>query len=159
MRKTSDLIFSGMSRAIFLVAFSAVLFALVAEYGFHKIPCALCIYQRYALLAVALAFAFKPLFCLRWPVLLASTGLCFYQLGIEQSWFPDILHTCTVAIQPLADKEAFRAQFMRDIVPSCDQVNFRIFGISAVLWTFFLHIFLNLIFGASHVTSKIAKTH
>lgn len=133
---------------------SALLFALAAQYGFGVKPCPLCLYERYVFTGLLAAFTLPFLKILRIPLLLLSLFLCTYHMGIEQHWWKDVLHTCTVSLGNAMDNDAFRAQFTNDVITTCDAVGWRIFGISAVIWTGVFNLILFVIFGIQHASTS-----
>ena len=132
---------------------AGLLFALYAQYIQHIAPCPLCLYQRYVFAGLLGAFVFTPLSFLRLPLLLLGLALSIYQLGIEQHFWTDFFHTCTVS-----SADSLRMQLMKDIAPSCDQVGWKIFGISAVIWTMLFNLTLLLLFGYQYV-KKTPPSH
>lgn len=76
-------------------------------------------------------------------------GISSYHLGVEQRWWKGP-EQCTIGSIPKLDGLSqtekiakLRAQLnkKKDFVP-CDQVNWRIFGISAVVWSVLMYLFL-----------------
>jgi disulfide bond formation protein DsbB len=86
-----------------LLALASLAFAFLLEYAFGMHPCALCIKERYAFGALAVAglggFLLDQgrlglLLCL--AILLGTTGLTVYHVGVEFGWF-EMSATCTGA--------------------------------------------------------------
>lgn len=108
--------------------------ALVGQYAFGLIPCALCVDQRWphlaALLLAGAAFAVRDRAAVRWLIVIAAGGLATtaaiggYHLGVEQGWW--LGPNCATALgtgDPLADILA------RPVV-ACDRVQWSLFGLS-----------------------------
>lgn len=129
-------------------SFGALLFALVAEKYYGVQPCALCLYERYGFLILGCVTGISLLKAS--PYLRIATiftalcvfGLGVFHLGVEHKiWRAPLSCTNTVgqnlnANLSTQDKLAqLKAHFAKTqkIVP-CDQVNWRIFGLSATLW-------------------------
>ena len=126
--------------AIVLACLGALAFAYIGQYGFGLEPCILCIYERipYALAAgVALLAAVLPLngsaramlIGLCGVIFLGGAGLAFYHVGVEEHWWAAITGC---GGQPATNFtiEDLQASLQRPAVKSCDQVDWRLFGIS-----------------------------
>lgn len=127
--------------AIVLACLGALAFAYIGQYGFGLEPCILCLYERipYALAAgVALLTAVLPLngsaramlvgIC--GIIFLGSAGLALYHVGVEEHWWAAI---SGCGGQPDMDftVEDLQASLQRpSALKSCDQVDWRLFGIS-----------------------------
>ncbi|MDP3371910.1 MAG: disulfide bond formation protein B [Candidatus Paracaedibacteraceae bacterium] len=143
----------GIAFFILNIALSALLFVLVAEYFWQIKPCILCMYQRYVMFSLVGVAFFGFLVNSRlfsWMyVLIISIGLSIagYHVGVEQHWWkgPD---ACS-AEAPKVDVKASQADQIKTFreklkqksvaVVRCDEVNWRIFGISATFLTFVLY--------------------
>ena len=126
--------------AIVLACLGALAFAYIGQYGFGLEPCILCLYERipYALAAaVALLAAVLPLKTTARAVLVAICGiiffsgaaLAFYHVGVEQHWWAAITGC---GGEPAMDftVEDLQVWLQRPALKSCDQVDWRLFGIS-----------------------------
>ena len=126
--------------AIGLACLGVLAFAYIGQYGFGLEPCILCLYERipYALAAgVALLTAVLPLNLSARAVLvglcgvifLGGAGLAFYHVGVEEHWWAAITGC---GGQPATDftVEDLQASLQRPALKSCDQVDWRLFGIS-----------------------------
>lgn len=126
--------------AIVLACLGALAFAYIGQYGFGLEPCILCLYERipYALAAaVALLAAVLPLKTAARAVLVAICGiiffsgaaLAFYHVGVEQHWWAAITGC---GGEPAMDftVEDLQVWLQRPALKSCDQVDWRLFGIS-----------------------------
>lgn len=131
-------------RLVLLLSWGALAAALVAHYGFEIKPCVLCIYERYVYLALVV-IAFLGLRGVFPPVAIAfvmgaalSAGLALgvYHFGVEQHWWLGT-EKCEGASLQANSIEALRAQLMQNTV-RCDEVGWRILGLSAVGWNILL---------------------
>jgi disulfide bond formation protein DsbB len=127
--------------AIVLACLGALAFAYIGQYGFGLEPCILCIYERipYALAAgVALLAAVLPLngsaravlVGLCGVIFLGGAGLAFYHVGVEEHWWAAVTGC---GGQPAVDftVEDLQASLQRPSpLKACDQVDWRLFGIS-----------------------------
>jgi disulfide bond formation protein DsbB len=129
-----------ISLAIVLACLGALAFAYIGQYGFGLEPCILCLYERvpYALAAgVALLAAVLPLNLsarallvgLCGVIFLGGAGLAFYHVGVEEHWWAAITGC---GGQPATNftVEDLQASLQRPAVKSCDEVDWRLFGIS-----------------------------
>jgi disulfide bond formation protein DsbB len=144
----------GIAFVLLNVALLSLLFALVAEFFWQVKPCVLCLYQRYVYWALAGSALLGMLINLRRfsivYVVIALAGLAIsgYHIGVEEHWWngPD---ACS-AEAPKIDKaltqaeqiKAFRDKLKKKptTVVRCDDVNWRIIGVSATIWTFLLYL-------------------
>lgn len=128
----------------------------VAEYRFNIQPCILCVYQRYI-------FSICLLWCVigcivgdvpkwLWVILSLSfvAGLIFsvYQVGVELHWWqgPESCSGINTMknlenLNPEQALEQFRKNLLNNNIVRCDQVNWRILGISATIWTAIFYFF------------------
>jgi disulfide bond formation protein DsbB len=134
----------------------SVCFSFGVEYLFDVKPCLLCSYLRYlyiAILTVAVVFYFYPqplVFVIKLALIVAATGLSFYHLGIEQHWWdgPSVCSGKSFSLsklQGLSDDEKSQhllEHFKAGQMVPCNQVNWRIIGISATIWNTTLLMFL-----------------
>lgn len=139
---------------VFAISAFALLIAFSVEHWASIKPCILCIYTRwiYMILAgVSLAGCF--LSAQRWiwmlfgVVLLGGIGIGAYHLGVEQHWWagPDKCGGIAYA----DSLEALRQQ-MQQVRPRCDEVGWRILGISVTFWNLLLFLgffFVGMIIG------------
>ena len=139
--------------AIVLACLGALAFAYIGQYGFGLEPCILCLYQRipYALAAgMALLAAVLPLSgsaCallvrLCGIVFLGGAGLAFYHVGVEEHWWAAVTGC---GGQPAMDftVEDLQVWLQRpSALKSCDQVGWRLFGISLAGYNVILSVTL-----------------
>ena len=112
--------------------------ALIGQYGFDLQPCQLCIYQRIPY-AIAIALALCSLIARQylWPVIAlcglafaANSGLALYHVGVEQHWWAGPA-SCSAGIGGAKTVEDLINQLQKAVkVPSCDQVQWSLFGVS-----------------------------
>jgi len=142
-------------RVVMVLSWSALLAALVAHYGFGVKPCILCIYERYVYLALSLiAFlALRDVFPPAWMAFMmgialsAGLALGVYHFGVEHHWWLGT-EKCGSASLPATSLDALREQLMQNTV-RCDQIGWRILGLSAVLWNNVLLVGLLLLGGVA----------
>lgn len=100
-------------------------FAYLLQYGFGLHPCALCLQERYAFMALFLCGLAGFLFdrgriglvaCLL--VLVGTTGLTLYHVGIELGWF-QLSATCSGAGQAGSVDEL--RNMLKTAGPTCDR--------------------------------------
>lgn len=124
------------------VALCSLLSAYVAQYLFHVEPCVLCLYERYfygaTVLAGLLCLLIKnerflsTLFMLVGLILLGGLILGIYHLGVEEHWWQG---TAACHGAPKAQTlEDFRRGLVGRQSARCDQINWRILGVSATWW-------------------------
>lgn len=124
-----------------VIVLSALFFALLAEHFLKIAPCTLCTYQRYVFLSIFFTCLFKNARSLRIIFLCLGIILSVYHLGLERTWWEDVLHTCAVKISSAITLDSFRAQFS-EMQPACGDTPWIILGMSAVLWTLLLQLIL-----------------
>ncbi len=133
-----------------------LLFAYYAEFYLSKDPCILCVYTRHgfkiAILAGLIACFYKKLSWLLSCTLLGLSILSGFHVGVEQKWWkgPDACQVNIIDTKGLSQEDAMK-KLKESLVGKrpvrCDEVNWRIFGISATLWnTLFLISLLGLSF-------------
>lgn len=134
------------------IVVASILFAVIAQYGFHVPACDLCLYQRYTLIAIGICSFFYA-FLLKNFLIFGSSFLSLfgcavscYHLGLEEKWWKTVLFCKSKGFYDMV------------IIP-CDQVNWKLFGISAVFWTLLLFIFLFFIFLGIFLENMKNKVH
>ncbi|MDP4725439.1 MAG: disulfide bond formation protein B [Pseudomonadota bacterium] len=144
----------GIAFVSFSVALVSLIFALAAEHFWGVKPCVLCTYQRYIMLGLigasvigffAQARAFSWVYAL---ILLAGFSIAGYHIGVEQHWWkgPDACSATAPVVDAKASQadqiKAFREKMKNQstTIVRCDEVNWRIFGVSATIWTFVLYL-------------------
>ena len=114
-----------------------------------KVPaCSMCIYQRipYFLSTVIIVvfflkkINFKKLIIILFLFTLINTGLSFYHIGIEQSFFSE-LNTCKIDNNVSTAKDLLNQLKSKGVV-SCKEVGFTIFGLSLATINFIVNTIL-----------------
>jgi disulfide bond formation protein DsbB len=138
---------------IFLTAIVSLLslsWAFVAQYRYNVNPCILCYYERYiygaivilgilTLLSTSAIASDKRtpwLFLALGILLLGGSALGIYHLGVEWHWWQGTA-ACGGIQQKAQSIEELRQLIAAKPMARCDQINWRIFGISATLWNLF----------------------
>ncbi|MEN9932688.1 MAG: hypothetical protein RIS17_1261 [Pseudomonadota bacterium] len=123
---------------------------LAGAYGFELIgglvPCEMCWWQRWALMATA-ALAGLALLVKRRPVAwlaiaaLAGNGaIAAFHAGVEQKWWQGLTR-CTAP--PLAgDAKSMMADILAQPLVRCDAIPWQMFGISMAGWNFLVTLMI-----------------
>ncbi len=135
----------------FCVGFASLMLAWAAEHIFGLQPCVLCMYQRYITMGVTVlaglgAFILPgnirtQILVICGALLLMEAGVAFYQVGIEEHWFK-LPYICTGKLASAETIEGLHAQLMGISPVACDQVSFRLFGVSLAGYNFLLSVLL-----------------
>ena len=123
--------------------------ALVAEHVFGLQPCILCLYERipYGLVAVIGLFGLVPGAGRGWrwtvslicgAIMLGSSGLAGFHVGVEQHWWASI-EACETGATP-ATLEELRARLESTTRPSCTEIPWSLFGISMAGYNFLFSV-------------------
>lgn len=132
------------SLILILLAAAAVAGAtLVSQYWGGLAPCELCLYERWpyygavglALLALAFPVFGAQALALLTLVFIASAGLGFYHVGVEQHWFQGPT-ACTSSGHVPQTLEELKAMIARTQAVMCDQVQWSLWGVSLAGWNF-----------------------
>lgn len=121
------------------IALSCLGLAYSAEYLDGVTPCQMCLYERYLYWIVA-AVGFIGLVFPRYThlmmrltgfILIVGIGVAIYHLGIENHWWasPAMCGGIPLAQSP----EQFLANLKNRPLVRCDEIGWRIFGISATI--------------------------
>ena len=114
-----------------------------------KVPaCSMCIYQRipyFLSTVIILVFFlkkidFKKLIIILFLFTLINTGLSFYHIGIEQSFFSE-LNTCKIDNNVSTAKDLLNQLKSKGVI-SCKEVGFTIFGLSLATINFIVNTIL-----------------
>jgi disulfide bond formation protein DsbB len=127
-----------------LTSAAALAAAFVGQIAFGLEPCILCLYQRVPYLCVAVVSAVGlvlPLAERQRRRLLALVGLLFafggvlavYHVGVEQHWWTSPIPGCVGAPVGRMSVEELRSGILTPL-RSCDQVDWRLFGVSLAGW-------------------------
>lgn len=144
----------GIALVSFIVALASLAFALAAEHFWSVKPCVLCTYQRYVMLALISTSAvgfFVQKHVFNWfyaLIVVVGLSIAGYHVGVEQHWWkgPDACSTIAPAVDAKASQadqiKAFRAKMKQQstTIVRCDEINWRILGVSATIWTFVLYL-------------------
>jgi disulfide bond formation protein DsbB len=134
---------------IFLICVISLLSVVYIEFSLNQKPCKLCIYQRIpyiiSIFICFLGFASqKKIVWLSFLTLIFifSSVLAGYHVGIENNIFSEF-SGCTNANINLIDKTDI-IESLNNKMPSCKEVNFKIFGLSLATINLFISIFISL---------------
>ena len=134
---------------IFLVSIFALLSAIYIEFVLNQKPCKLCIYQRIPYV-VAIFISFLGIFSknkFTWLLLIflifvLSSFISGYHFGIENNIFEEF-SGCTNSNINLLDKSKILESLNKNL-PSCKEVNFKIFGLSLATINLFISLIISL---------------
>ena len=135
---------------IFCISIFSLLSAIFIEFVLDEKPCKLCIYQRIpyiiAIFICFLGFAVQKktswLFFLS-IIFISSSFLSGYHVGIENNIFTEYSGCSNTNINLIDKTEIIKS--LNDSLPSCKEVNFRLFGLSLATINFILSIALTVI--------------
>lgn len=134
---------------IFCISIFSLLSVIYIEFILNQKPCKLCIYQRIpyiiAIFICLLGFASqKKTVCLYFLTLIfiSSSFLSGYHVGIENNIFSEFSGCSNININ-LIDK-ADIIESLNNNLPSCKEVNFKIFGFSLATINLFISILISL---------------
>jgi disulfide bond formation protein DsbB len=91
------------------VALAVLGFAYYVQYGLHRLPCELCLWERWpyrlvAVLGILGALGRGPttkwLLALAGLVMVGDMGIAFLHVGVEQGWWPSPLPECNGILTP-----------------------------------------------------------
>lgn len=158
MKKLCDFFCQQKNLALFVTAASAgaIGFAWTLQYGFNKLPCPLCYYQRYpyfaniaiGILAVALAKKAPKiahfLLLLAALVFLGGAGIAMFHIGVEHGWWEG-LSTCGAGIGPPvgATIEELKEYFSKAPIVDCRVPGWSLFGVSMTEQNLIFSLFLS----------------
>ena len=134
---------------LFILFYSlfAILFALYVEYILQYKPCKLCLYQRVPyIVAIFISFVgynyFKNEKILILIVVIFSISVLIsgYHYGIENNIFEEFSGCNTGSLEIIDKSELLKS--LNDNVPSCKDVNFKLFGISLAGINFLLSLLI-----------------
>ncbi len=143
----SEVTFQRLFAYASLVCFMILGLAYFIEYGLAKVPCPLCILQRYMLWAIALCFLLAAIFKVKVYGRYIYCGLIIFFAGLGlglslrqvylQHLPHDALPNCTAGFERLM---AFHpiSEALKMILTSageCANVEFEVFGLSLAMWS------------------------
>ena len=143
-------IFSIFYPFIFCICIFSILVALYIEHVLSVSPCKLCLYQRipYILSIIISIFGYFFLKNKIWIYLLiliffSSSIISGYHFGIENNIFNEYSGCANESLEIIDKKELL--QNLNNFLPTCKDINFRIFGLSLATINFVLSIALTII--------------
>ena len=131
---------------VFLISIFSILSAIYIEFVLGIKPCVLCLYQRVpyivAIFICFLGYYNNSFFWIYFLFLIFLIGvfLSSYHLGIENNIFMEFSGCKNENINTTDKAELL--QSLNNFLPSCKEVNFKIFGLSLATINFFLSIAL-----------------
>lgn len=162
MRRVINEIFKNSRYFYWFVAvffFSLLCVGYMAEYGFGIVPCSLCIFQRYVMMAIiALSLGVvvsgvdhKFGTFIIFLFALGGVILAGYHIGVEQKWWV-MPQSCVGQVSlisgaPAEMLQSLQQQMQNQKVARCDQINWYIFWIPASWWTIVAFLFATLVIG------------
>ncbi|WP_165380272.1 disulfide bond formation protein B [Candidatus Finniella inopinata] len=124
--------------------------AVGAEFLYHIKPCSLCVYLRYiywGVLSISLALVAFPQKCLlrvlQFLAIISALGLSSFHAGVEQKWWqpPAFCQNSSAnvgvdnpALTPQEKIARIRQNIQKSTLVRCDQISWRILGVSATIW-------------------------
>ncbi len=135
---------------IFIVCVISLISAVYIEYIMDQKPCKLCIYQRipYIFSIFICYFGYNYSKNFLWIYLLTltfflSSILSGYHVGIENSIFSEF-SGCTNNSLDITDKSKILESLSQNM-PSCKEINFKIFGLSLATINFMISLTIGII--------------
>ena len=135
---------------IIFLSIMTLVVAVYIEYILGIKPCKLCYYQRIpfilALILSCIGLKFlnqKIILKIILLIFLSSTFLAFYHFGIENGFIPD-LSICEGKKEILIDTKSIIKSF-EDKIPSCKDVDFRLFGLSLANYNLIISFLLSIV--------------
>ncbi len=131
----------------------------MAEYWFGIVPCSLCMFERYVMMAIiALSLGIvvsgvdhKVGTTIIYLLALGGVILTGYHVGVEQKWWAMPLscvgQASLLSGAPAEMLQSLQEQMKNQKVARCDQINWYIFGIPASWWTMGAFLFATLVIG------------
>ena len=144
---------------ILIISFFVITIALIAEHIYFLIPCKMCLYERYtyyALIIISLIFIVSKnqnnaiYYFLVEIFLLMGIVLSLWHLGIENHIISGP-QGCSAAIENINSKEDLENFILNRPIASCNEINWKLLGISIVMYNSLLQIVL-LIFNTIYLT-------
>ena len=134
---------------IFFISIISLLGAVYIEFILNQNPCKLCIYQRvpYIISIFVCFLGFTSQRKIHWLfflilVFISSSFLSGYHVGIENNIFSEF-SGCSNTNTDLIDKTDI-IKSLNNNLPSCKEVNFKIFGFSLATINLFISILISL---------------
>jgi len=144
---------------MFLISFTALAAAYVAEYGYGLKPCELCLYQRvpyWTAMPLGLAILFlakrhpRPAAILTMAgavIFAAGAAIAFYHTGVEYHWWRSFLEGCSVSLNA-GSIDDLMAQIQATPAVRCDAAAWRdpVLGLSMAGWNAVLSFIFSVFF-------------
>ena len=134
---------------IFFISVFSLLSVTYIEFVLNQKPCKLCVYQRipYIVTIFICFLGFVSQKKINWLfflslVFISSSFLSGYHVGIENNIFSEF-SGCSNTNTNLIDKTDI-IKSLNDSMPSCKEINFRIFGFSLATINLFISILISL---------------
>ena len=119
--------------------------ALWGQYMGGISPCTYCLYQRIFFVGAMIFFIWPSKEFMGAVLMVLGITLSVYHIGLEQHWWNDVLQRCLTPIAFLSKGDSvqnLRETLYQNPIVRCDTVNWRIYGISATIWTALLQCVL-----------------
>ena len=154
MTATSDGVYTWRIMPITLrTLFAATLVLSLATIGFVQFaehvqfyePCELCLRERLpwyfmiGLSLIGLVFPSRWILGLIGVAFLVSAGLGLHHAGVEQHWWPGPAE-CTGGSSGAKTVDDLRAMMLREKVVQCDQIAWKLFGLSMAAYNFLVSL-------------------
>ena len=136
--------------AVLLFICLSLMAAFMAELVYHIKPCSLCVYLRYiywVVLVISLLLVVCPKNCwlkaLQFLSVIAALGLSSFHVGVEQKWWqaPSVCQNHSTpsgvhdkGLTPQEKIALIRQSIQTSTLVRCDQVSWRILGVSVTIW-------------------------
>ena len=144
---------------IFFISIFSLIYAIYVEFILSHKPCKLCIYQRIPyVIAIFICFfglaLKKKLFWLSFLTLTfaVSALISGYHVGIENSIFMEF-SGCSNTNTGLINKKDI-LESLKNIIPSCKEVNFKILGLSLATINLLMSIVITFITARLYLYEK-----
>jgi disulfide bond formation protein DsbB len=141
--------------ATLLLSLAIIGYVQFAEHVQYYEPCELCLRERLPwyfmiglsligllprrLTLIGLVFPSRWLLVLIGLTLLVSAGLGLHHAGVEQHWWPGPAE-CTGGGSGAKTVDELRAMMMREKVVQCDQIAWKLFGLSMAAYNFLVSL-------------------
>ena len=133
---------------IFCISVFSLLSVIYVEFVLNQKPCKLCVYQRIPyIVAIFICFlgftSEKKINCLFFLTLVfvSSSFLSGYHVGIENNIFSEFSGCSNTNINLIEKTDIIKS--LNENLPSCKEINFRIFGLSLATINLFISIIIS----------------
>lgn len=134
---------------IFCISMFSLLSVIYIEFVLNQKPCKLCVYQRIPyIVAIFICFlGFASQKKINWLyfltlIFISSSFLSGYHFGIEKNIFSEFSGCSNTNINLIDKTDIIKS--LNDSLPSCKEVNFKIFGFSLATINLFISILISL---------------